>query len=76
MKGSPTLWHVAIEIPAKTRSNAAVASKSVNRPGERDYLDKSKNNTLFNTALLHVCPGRVYRDDDNAPCLCAWWISL
>jgi hypothetical protein len=49
-----------IERPAITLSKAAVVSKSERMPAERLCLDRSKNKILFNTALLHICPGTEY----------------
>ncbi len=54
-----------MDSPAMTLSKAAVASKSIRTPGDRDWRDKSQNRTLFRTALLHVSPGRAYCDVDK-----------
>jgi hypothetical protein len=70
-----TRWQVAMDTPAIALSKAAVASKSVRTPGDRDCRDKSQNKTLFNTVLLHVSPGIAYWDEDSARRFFAWHIN-
>jgi hypothetical protein len=60
--GNPTRWHVTMESSMSTLSKAAVASKSDRTPRVKLWRDRSKNNVLFRTALLHVCPGMAYCD--------------
>jgi hypothetical protein len=64
-----------IDKPASIQSNAAEASKSVSTPGDDVCLDRSKNKTLFSTALLHVCPGSAYWESSRAENVFAWRIS-
>jgi hypothetical protein len=63
-----------MDSPDMTQSKAAMASKYVRTPGDRDWRDKSQNNTLFSTALLHVSPGIAYWDGDKDLCFFAWRI--
>jgi len=75
-RGNPIRWLVTIDRPAKTLSNAAVASKSVNIPGDSVWRERSRKRSLFNTALLHVWPGSAYWAGSRAKKRWTWQSNL